>query len=92
LLLTKDGLSVFVEKLPFDELTIDIWSKIIQRLYEVRQNDLQTRRYFEYPFPMKSAILATVPKILNEFYKKKGDLRYSGSTDGFGASIFDQKP
>jgi hypothetical protein len=91
LLLTKDGLSIFVEKLPFDKLTLDIWSKIIQRLCEVRQTDLHYRHYFEYGLPMKSAILTTFPKIINEFHNKKWDLLYSGRTDGFGTSDFHKK-
>jgi hypothetical protein len=67
-LLRSDCVSLFVETLPFDELTFDIWLKIVQCLTHVRDEGFHIHRYFQYQFPIESAILKTIPKIINEFH------------------------
>jgi hypothetical protein len=80
-----------VETLPFGELTVDIWSKIVQRLTNVRDEGLYIRRYFEYEFPVESMIVKTIPKIINEFQGNVWKLLYRGSADGFVNTNFHNK-
>jgi hypothetical protein len=47
-LLTSDCVSIFVETLPFDELTFDARSKIVQRFTHVRDEGLYIHRYRQY--------------------------------------------
>jgi hypothetical protein len=90
-LLTSDCVSLFVKTLPFDELTFDIWSKIVQRLTHVRDEKLHIRRYVQYQFPIESVILKTIPKIINEFHMDEWKLLYRNSVDGLGTQTFHSK-
>jgi hypothetical protein len=85
-LLSSDGLSLFVDQLPFDELTVDIWSKVVDRLKGICKSDLRSRRH-----RFESSILQTIPDILSEFRWNQWKLLYLWTADGFSSSIFHSK-
>jgi hypothetical protein len=76
-LLTSDGISLFVEHLPFDFLTETIWSQVILRLKgEFDRNDRNQRHRTVIPvipsIPFTSTILSEFPSVLCEFEKNAG--------------------
>jgi hypothetical protein len=83
--LTDKGLSLFVDELPFDELTAEIWSEVILRLKGVSEG-AHRRRGCRVPF--QSAILSDFPSIFSGFSQKQWRLLYRGADDGFGRSDF----
>jgi hypothetical protein len=87
--LTTDGLSRFLDNLPFDELNIAIWSKIVDRLKGISDTNLQCERFRIVQVPFASMILTEIPDILEEFRNKKWKLLYRGTVDGFSSSTFD---
>jgi hypothetical protein len=95
-LLSSDGISLFVEHLPFDFLTATIWSQVILRLKgEIDSNDRHQRHRTVTPvipsIPFTSTILSEFPSILSEFEKKRWILQDRGTRDGFKSSDFHSK-
>jgi hypothetical protein len=64
-------MSLLWKTLPFDALTIEIWSKVVQRLTHVQDGERHSCRYLEDPFSGESAIAKTIPKIINEVRGKE---------------------
>jgi hypothetical protein len=95
-LLSSDGISLFVEQLPFDFVTETIWSKVVLRLKgDFDSNDHNQRHRTVIPVipsvPFTSTILTEIPSVLCEFEKKRWTLHYRGTRDGFKASTFHEK-
>jgi hypothetical protein len=95
-LLSSEGISLFVEHLPFDFLTETIWLKVILRLRgDFDPNDRNQRHRTVIPaipsVPFTSTILSELPSILSEFGKKRWTLHYRGTRDGFKGSDFHAK-
>jgi hypothetical protein len=98
-LLTKEGLSLFVSTLPFDELRLDIWSKVINCLTGISDSNHPRRNHRHRnpssnliaSLPFKSVILNEIPSVLNEFEGKQWQLLYRGTADGFSSSAFHNK-
>jgi hypothetical protein len=88
--LTKDGIALFVEHLPFDELTESIWRRIVDRLSDLKSFESIAGRYRTVS-RFESLIVKDYPKILEEFERKKWKLLYRGSRDGFRSSNFHEK-
>jgi hypothetical protein len=90
--LTDDGITLFIEHLPFDELTESIWQRITDRLRCSKSTDLNRERCRDdVVVGFESLILKDYPKILSDFSNKVWKLLYRGSRDGFGASKFHEK-
>jgi hypothetical protein len=90
--LTNDGISLFIEHLPFDELTESIWQRITDRLRCSKPTDLNRERCRDdVVVGFESLILKDYPNILSDFSNKVWKLLYRGSRDGFGASNFHGK-
>jgi hypothetical protein len=88
--LTEEGISLFVEHLPFDELTESIWRRIVDRLCGSKSSESLTERY-RGTVGFESLIVKDYPRILEEFERKKWKLLYRGSRDGFRVSNFHAK-
>jgi hypothetical protein len=86
-LLTTEGVSLFVEKLPFDELTIESWVKIGDRLTG-GDHKLRSRRA---TIAFQSVILTEIPPFLAELRSTKWTLLYRGTRDGFSSANFHSK-
>jgi hypothetical protein len=101
ILLSTDSLSLFVTKLPFDELSSEIWSKVIERLIGIPDTDLRQRRCYKSstplsspppsPFAFQSTILSSIPTILEDLKTKQWTMLYRGTTHGFSSSTFHTK-
>jgi hypothetical protein len=101
--LTKEGVSLCISKLLFDELRFDIWSNIIERLTGIpdanhRNHNRRHRNALSdlivlhpHPHPFQSVILNEITSILNEFEGKQWRLLYRGTIDGFSSSTFHNK-
>jgi hypothetical protein len=90
--LTDDGISLFIEHLPFDELTESIWERITDRLRSSKPTDLNRERCRDVVVVgFESLIVKDCPNILSDFENKVWKLLYRGSRDGFGASNFHEK-
>jgi hypothetical protein len=86
--LTDKGLSLFVDTLPFDELTKEIWSHVILRLKDVSEGEHRRR---DCPVGFQSRILSDFPSIFTDFGQKQWKLLYRGADDGFQSSDFHRK-
>jgi hypothetical protein len=86
--LADKGLSLFVDTLPFDELTAEIWSEVILRLKGVSEG---ARRRRDCPVGFQSRILSDFPSIFTDFGQKQWKLLYRGADDGFRSSDFHRK-
>jgi hypothetical protein len=89
--LTDKGFSLFVDKLPFDELTKEIWSQVILRLRGASEGQYRRRNCRDFPVQFESAILSDFPAIFSELGQKQWTLLYRGTEDGFGSSDFHRK-
>jgi hypothetical protein len=89
--LSGAGLALFVEQLSFDELTEQIWAKLVAHLRAaapaIKAPAVEAQRFSRGP-TLDSVIVQDVPQILNEFKAKRWVLLYRGSRDGFRASVF----
>jgi hypothetical protein len=86
--LSAGGISTFVDRVGFENLTSKIWSKVCHRLKGVVSDDAASQRF---ACPFQSRILEGCPSVLDEFVNKQWTLIYRGSDDGFGASNFHNK-
>jgi hypothetical protein len=83
-LLSSKGFSQYVERLPFDRLTSEMWGKLICHFHGVSLDDLRLRRFYNWTgFSGHSEILANIPTPLKQFEDKKWKLIYRGSRHGF---------
>jgi hypothetical protein len=89
--LSKEGLTLFVGEVSFEDLCEDIWLKVISCLRGDSSDDLRARRYRALPRRTDSIILPTLPLCLRDLPGKRWTLLYRGSRDGFGGSDFHQK-
>jgi hypothetical protein len=90
--LSSNGVSRYVEHLPFDCLASDIWAKVACYLRGSPSDELRFRRFrFCDALISLSAILKTYPSPLRQFSSKKWTLLYRGSRDGFHAANFHKK-
>jgi hypothetical protein len=89
--LTDEGITLFVEHLPFDKLTELIWQRIIDRLRCSKPDDLNRTRCQSAVVGFESLIVKDYPNILSDFANKVWKLLYRGSRDGFGTSKFHGK-
>jgi hypothetical protein len=87
--LSSDGLSLLLDNLTLDELSSEIWEKIIARLKGIVDSDLQTRRYRKQS--SISLILDEFPSFLQDIEGTTWTLLYRGSADGFDAADFHGK-
>jgi hypothetical protein len=74
-LLTKDGVSLFVSKFPFDELRLDIWLNVIDRLAGISDANHRNRncnRRHRNPSLDLIVPLSFQSVILNEFEGNSG--------------------
>jgi hypothetical protein len=81
--LTKEGISVFLDQLTFDDLTPSIWMKPVDRLKHSMGDILRSDRYHR---GIESMIISHYPGIVNEFEDQKCALLYRGSRNGFQSS------
>jgi hypothetical protein len=86
--LTEEGISLFVDKLRFDDLTLELWSKDVTRLKATSDEKLHCQRK---AIPYQSTILSRFLVILSEFRAKKWTLLYRATEDGFGSANFHRK-
>jgi hypothetical protein len=89
--LTKQGFFLFLNQIPLDAVTSDIWKDLIERVTSISMKSFLSHRYFTSPLTIESMILQKLPKVLNEFGHKNWTLLYRGTTDGFGSSRFHGK-
>jgi hypothetical protein len=88
-LLSPKALSQYVERLPFDYLTLEMWGKLVSHFHGVSLDDLRVRRFRGWDrLTGNSKILSKIPAPLKQFEDKKWKLLYRGSRDGFRASHF----
>jgi hypothetical protein len=64
--LTADGIILFVEPLPFDEMTESIWQPSVACFRCSKPDDLNRNRYRSV-IGFESLIVKYYPKILNDF-------------------------
>jgi hypothetical protein len=86
---TKEGISVFLDQLTFDDLTQSIWMKLVDRLKQSIGQSLNSKRYHHRR--IESTIINDFPGILNEFKDQEWTLLYRGSRYGFRSSDFHAK-
>jgi hypothetical protein len=94
--LSQEGITLFVDNLPFCEVTSDLWSKIVCRLKGDSDDSFRRRRISgerqqqqqQQVISFESTILSTKSKVFDEFEGKQWRLLYRGSRDGFCASNF----
>jgi hypothetical protein len=98
--LTENGISLFLDALPFENLNESIWRKIVERLRGLRDDDMGLRRYRARsdaatvkarPGVLDSTIGDIDPTILRDVGAKSWELLYRGSIDGFMANDFHRK-
>jgi hypothetical protein len=96
ILLSSEGISLFVEHLQFEALSESIWMKIVDRLRVSEVVDfngkstLVPQRYIGL-VEIDTIIMRDYPNILKDFERKNWTLLYRGSRDGFRASNFHEK-
>jgi hypothetical protein len=71
LFLTDKGLSLFVDKLAFDELTKEIWSQVILRSKGVLEGEHRRHGCRDCPVRIQSTILSDFPSVFTEFGQKE---------------------
>jgi hypothetical protein len=76
--LTDKGLSLFVDKLPFDELTKEIWPQVTLRRKGVSKGEHRRHGCRDCLVPFQSTILSGFPSRLTEFGQKQWKLLYRG--------------
>jgi hypothetical protein len=86
--LSASGISNFVDRVGFENLTSMIWSKVSHRLKGVVSETVASQRFIS---PFQSRILENCPSALDEFVNRQWTLIYRGSDHGFGASNFHSK-
>jgi hypothetical protein len=74
-----------------DDLTTDLWSKIVARLNGVYDEKRGASRYAVFDNCFQSAILTSFPPLLREFEFQKWTFLYRGTVDGFRATNFHSK-
>jgi hypothetical protein len=93
--LSEEGVSQYVDKLPYCEITSDIWSQVVCRLNGKCDESRRCCRFIVEEKPkaegIESVIISRIPHILKGYEKKKWRLRYRGSRDGFRCSDFHGK-
>jgi hypothetical protein len=101
--LSDDGISRFVDTLSFEELTMNLWCKIVSRLIGFCDEDFRMRRCrcHSHSHPhlphtsnesvIESMIISNVPSSLKRFEQNEWILLYRGSRDGFKGSTFHSK-
>lgn len=93
-MLSSEGISLFVGRFCYSDLTEDVWRKISTRLKGLWNEATNSSRYFSEipPTPnSKSPIVSEFPAILSECAKEQFTLLYRGSSDGCHASSFHRK-
>jgi hypothetical protein len=92
--LTEDGISLFGNTLPFDDVSEEIWRKVFIRLENKRNDEIRIRRYVHSRISnprFELNIVSDFPAIFKEFENQTFRLLYRGTRDGFGASNFHAK-
>jgi hypothetical protein len=92
--LTEEGISLFGNTLPFDDVNEDIWRKVFVRIENKPNDEIRLRRYFHSRISnprFESNIVSDFPAIFKDFEKQTFRLLYRGTRDGFGASHFHAK-
>jgi hypothetical protein len=89
--LTDEGLALFIETLPYEALSVDIWSKLGDRVKGVADQMLRRRRCRLLRTEFRSEILTELPPLFAPFHTKQWDLLYRATVDGFQASDFHRK-
>jgi hypothetical protein len=84
--LSEDGISLFADSLPLEEVTTEIWSKIVAGLKSIRGGERLTSRS-----RFQSLILKSIPPFLRELCLNTPTLLYRGTTHGFSSSDFHTK-
>jgi hypothetical protein len=83
-----------IDKLSFDDLTLEIWFKVIFRLKGIFDDEVRHRhnhRDRSCSIPFKSAILTDFSTIFEEFETKQLTLLYRDTEDSFECSTFHNK-
>jgi hypothetical protein len=86
--LSSEGLSEFATQMSFDNVTADIWRKVLSSVNCTDRSAKWTQRY---PSRLESKIVSSIPFILSDFMRKKWTLEYRGSRDGFRGADFHTK-
>jgi hypothetical protein len=86
--LGETGLSLFIDRVEFANLTATIWEKFVTRVKNREPPTFDLHRFLRL---FDSTILTTLPSVLDEFWEKQWKLIYRGSKDGFRASDFHGK-
>jgi hypothetical protein len=98
--LSSEGISKFVQTLPFDEIGLEIWDEICHRLKNEYEGEdvirdvrfvLKSTSTSTSTSTFSSKILMTFPTVLSELKSKQWRLLYRGSDHGFGGSDFHAK-
>jgi hypothetical protein len=83
--LSSSGISIFVDRLPFDEVRVEIWEQICHRLKNESEDEIRDMRFVCAPI---SKILITFPPVLNALKQKQWTVLYRASDHGFKGSNF----
>jgi hypothetical protein len=86
--LSSSGLSLFINELDFDDLSVAIWLKVRSHLKGILPSAIESRRYHKR---LESLSLGAIPSELSELCGQSLELLYRGSRDGFRASNFHDK-
>jgi hypothetical protein len=89
--LTEEGISLFGNTLPFDDVNEEIWRKVFVRIENKPNEDIRIHRYFKLVPRLESNIVSDFPAIFKDFEAKTIGLLYRGTRDGFGGSNFHSK-
>jgi hypothetical protein len=90
--LSPEGISRFVDRIEYSNLTEDIWFGLSLRLKGVSNESVRLSRYLRRDPPqLNSTIISTFPSIFAQFEKNEFALLYRGSADGFEAADFHRK-
>jgi hypothetical protein len=89
--LSDNGRMRYAERLTFDHVTSEIWTKVASHLRGVCSDGRFERFHSCEMLMSQSSIVATCPPPLCQFEKKKWKLLYRGTRDGFRSSDFHGK-
>jgi hypothetical protein len=86
--LTPAGLELFLHELPREQITPEIWEKIVARL---RISCALPCPRDRFPRVIESSIIPAIPMIMQEFYRRESRLLYRASRDGRQSYAFHQR-
>jgi hypothetical protein len=82
--MNESGVSLFLDTVEYCYLTEDIWEHLVRRLKRIEDSELRKHRFSTMINKrIESHIISSIPSLFDDFGKKRYELLYCGSRDGF---------